>query len=95
MKKKISYIVLAILFISFTFVAFKINCNEKLGTAAQIVIDETEPDTGAINSVTAVVFDFRGYDTLGESVVLFTAICGVAAVLRRTKKVEEAKKDEK
>ena len=95
MKKKISYIVLAILFISFIFVAIKINCNDKLGEAAQIVIDETESETGAINSVTAVVFDFRGYDTLGESVVLFTAICGVSAVLRRAKKVEEVKKDEK
>ena len=47
--------------------------------------------TGAINSVTATVFDFRGYDTLGESIVLFTAICGVAAVLRSEKKAKEDK----
>jgi multisubunit Na+/H+ antiporter MnhB subunit len=38
--------------------------------------------TGAANFVTAVVLDFRGYDTLGEATVLFTAVMGVLAVLR-------------
>jgi multicomponent Na+:H+ antiporter subunit B len=40
--------------------------------------------TGAANLVAAVVLDFRGYDTLGEATVLFTAVMGVLAVLRRT-----------
>ncbi|GAB4307504.1 MAG: hypothetical protein Kow0097_07680 [Candidatus Bipolaricaulota bacterium] len=35
------------------------------------------------NVVTAIVFDYRGYDTLGEATVLFTAVIGVALVLRR------------
>jgi multicomponent Na+:H+ antiporter subunit B len=39
-------------------------------------------DTGAINLVTGVVFDFRGYDTLGEATILFTAVMGVLAILR-------------
>jgi len=39
--------------------------------------------TGAANFVTAVVLDFRGYDTLGEAAVLFTAVMGVLAVLRK------------
>ena len=34
-------------------------------------------ETGANNVVTSVVFDYRGYDTLGEATVLFTAIAGV------------------
>jgi len=34
-------------------------------------------ETGANNAVTSVVFDYRGYDTLGEATVLFTAIAGV------------------
>jgi len=29
------------------------------------------------------VFDYRGFDTLGEATVLFTAVAGVLAVLRR------------
>lgn len=39
--------------------------------------------TGAANLVTSVILDFRGYDTLGEATVLFTAVIGVIAVLRR------------
>jgi len=43
-------------------------------------------DTGAANIVTAVLLDFRGYDTLGEATVLFTAIVGALALLRRKNK---------
>ncbi len=38
--------------------------------------------TGAANRVTAVLLDFRAYDTLGEATVLFTAVMGALAVLR-------------
>lgn len=34
----------------------------------------------ASNVVTSIVWDFRGYDTLGEESVLFTAAIGVAAL---------------
>jgi len=39
--------------------------------------------TGATNAVNAVLLDFRGYDTLGEVIVLFTAVLGSIALLRR------------
>lgn len=39
-------------------------------------------DTGSVNLVTGVVFDYRGYDTLGEATILFTAVIGVMAILR-------------
>ncbi len=38
--------------------------------------------SGSINLVTGVVFDFRGYDTLGEAAVLVTAVLGVLTILR-------------
>ncbi|TLX75745.1 DUF4040 domain-containing protein [Labilibacter sediminis] len=38
--------------------------------------------TGSANLVTGVLFDFRGYDTLGEATILFTAAIGVLTVLR-------------
>ncbi len=38
--------------------------------------------TGSVNLVTGVVFDYRGYDTLGEATILFTAVMGVLAILR-------------
>ena len=42
-------------------------------------IENSEHDTHAPNIVTAVLADYRGYDTLGETVVIFTA--GLACVL--------------
>jgi multisubunit Na+/H+ antiporter MnhB subunit len=38
--------------------------------------------TGSANLVTGIIFDFRGYDTLGEATILFTAVIGVLTVLR-------------
>ena len=52
----------------------------------QYIIDNTQSETGADNGVTAVVFDYRGFDTLGEATVLFTAVAGVILIFRRTKK---------
>jgi len=39
--------------------------------------------TGAANAVTAVLLDFRAYDTLGEATIIFVSILGTYAVLRR------------
>jgi multicomponent Na+:H+ antiporter subunit B len=39
--------------------------------------------TGAVNVVAAIILDFRGYDTLGEGTVLFTAVVGVLTIVRR------------
>jgi multicomponent Na+:H+ antiporter subunit B len=43
-------------------------------------------ETGVPNVVTAVLASYRGYDTLGETVVVFTAGAGVIALLRRRRK---------
>lgn len=48
-----------------------------------------QEETGANNVVTAIVFDYRGFDTLGEATVLFTAVLGTGLALRRTKRGEE------
>ena len=40
-------------------------------------------ETGVPNIVTAVLASYRGYDTLGETAVIFTAGVGVIALLRR------------
>jgi len=52
----------------------------------QYIIDNTQGETGADNGVTSVVFDYRGFDTLGEATVLFTAVAGVILIFRRLKK---------
>ena len=42
-------------------------------------------ETGIPNMVTAVLASYRGFDTLGEVTVIFTAGVGVIALLRRKK----------
>lgn len=50
---------------------------------ANFYIEQGLKLTGAANLVAAVILDFRAYDTLGEAVVLFTAVTGVVVVLRK------------
>jgi multisubunit Na+/H+ antiporter MnhB subunit len=40
-------------------------------------------ETGAANIVSAVILDYRAYDTLGEATVLFTAVMGAITIIRR------------
>jgi multicomponent Na+:H+ antiporter subunit B len=42
-------------------------------------IEMGHEETGALNMVTAVLADYRGYDTLGETTVIFTA--GISCLL--------------
>ena len=42
-------------------------------------IEKSMEETGSPNFVTAILADYRGYDTLGEVVVVFTA--GIASAL--------------
>jgi multicomponent Na+:H+ antiporter subunit B len=49
-------------------------------------LNQVMEETGVPNVVTAVLASYRGYDTLGETVVVFTAGAGVIALLRRRKK---------
>ncbi|HSW10706.1 MAG TPA: hydrogen gas-evolving membrane-bound hydrogenase subunit E [Bacillota bacterium] len=44
-------------------------------------VDEECEQSGIPNTVTAIIFDYRGYDTMGEATVLFTAVGAAAAVL--------------
>ncbi|MCL2146628.1 MAG: hypothetical protein FWH52_02360 [Synergistaceae bacterium] len=45
-------------------------------------IDSALKDRSAQNIVTSLVFDYRGFDTLGEASVLFTAVCSISALFR-------------
>ena len=60
--------------------------------AAAGIVQQNLDKTHAVNDVTSVVFDFRGYDTMGEAFILMTAVAGTTVILF-TKKI--AKKEEK
>ena len=49
-------------------------------------LNEALKETGVPNVVTAVLASYRGYDTLGETIVVFTAGIGVIALLRRARR---------
>lgn len=49
-----------------------------------------ENEVDVPNVVTAVLASFRGYDTLGETTVVFTAGAGIIALLRRRKSRRDA-----
>lgn len=49
-------------------------------------IEKAVTETGVPNVVTAVLASYRGYDTFGETIVVFTAGIGVIALLRRRRK---------
>ncbi len=48
-------------------------------------IKKTYEETGVVNFVTAILANYRGYDTLGETSVIFTAGLSVILLLRRKK----------
>ena len=53
---------------------------------AEIIVDTDLEKTKAVNDVAAVVFDYRGYDTIGESFILLAAICGSFVIIRMIRK---------
>lgn len=56
---------------------------DPLMPVAQIYALQTVEKTGATNVISAINFDWRAYDTLGESTILLTAATGVKLLMRR------------
>ncbi len=63
--------------------------------AAAVIVQQNLAKTHAVNDVTSVVFDFRGYDTMGEAFILITAVAGSSVILFTRKSGKEEKKDDK
>ncbi len=58
---------------------------------AERYIEKGLQETGAVNIVTGMILDYRAFDTLGESHVLFIATCTVLILLRLDKKEQKEK----
>jgi multicomponent Na+:H+ antiporter subunit B len=52
------------------------------------------PERSTTDVVTAVNFDYRGFDTLGEEFILFAAVVGVASILRKLRGERERAPDD-
>jgi len=58
-------------------------------------IIESPEEIGVPNMVTSVLASYRGYDTLGEVTVIFTAGIGVVLLLGRSRRNKSKEKDER
>ena len=54
-------------------------------------LEDGPVEVGVPNIVAAVLASYRGYDTLGETTVVFTAGVGIIALLRRARRRKEAR----
>jgi multicomponent Na+:H+ antiporter subunit B len=52
-------------------------------------LEKTLEETATPNAVTSVLADYRGYDTLGETTVIFTAGVSCILILRKRRKKKE------
>ena len=50
---------------------------------AERYVNHGVAETGAVNAVAGMILDYRAFDTLGESFVLFTALCAVTILMSR------------
>ena len=53
---------------------------------AERYIEKSYSETGSVNFVTAVLASYRGYDTLGEVIVIFASGISVVLLLRKKRK---------
>lgn len=53
-------------------------------------LEKTLVETATPNAVTSVLADYRGYDTLGETTVIFTAGISCILILRTRKRKKRA-----
>lgn len=65
------------------------------GHYGQVLAHSAGPDRHASNSVVAIAFDYRGFDTVVEEMILFVAAGGVALLLRSRRDDEEHEAMEK
>jgi multicomponent Na+:H+ antiporter subunit B len=65
-----------------------------LGPYGDVLNAVSVPERNITDVVTAVNFDYRGFDTLGEEFILFAAVIGVAILLRAQRDEEEREASE-
>ncbi len=52
-------------------------------TASRFYREAVVTETGALNTVSAILYDFRAFDSLGESTVIFATVSGIVLLLSR------------
>lgn len=88
MIKKTIAVVMTVLFIAFLLIAvtqmppFGQADNPAHNEVMEKYIEDGMEDTGAVNIVSAMILDYRAFDTFIEASVIFTALITIMAVLK-------------
>jgi multisubunit Na+/H+ antiporter MnhB subunit len=90
MTKGIFIFVLTMLFIILSYSVMQMPAlgsvdNPSYNATTRYYLDNSTTDTGAQNVIAAIITDYRAFDTLGETTVLFTSIAAVLSVLSTLK----------
>lgn len=60
---------------------------------ADYIIENALSETGAFNVIASVITDYRAFDTLGETLILFVSIVCVLSILHRPKEESHGQSD--
>lgn len=94
MKRLIIVIALVALAFGFFPLATQLSVASTLTNTAEHYVGKGAEELGAANLVTSVVVSYRGLDTLGEILVLFTATTGVTTLLASVNPTSKKKDDD-
>ncbi|QWB99734.1 hypothetical protein KHQ88_06135 [Mycoplasmatota bacterium] len=99
MKNVIANILFIVLFIILVIAIFEMPTSPSTNAPAyndvvDYYVEEGADETNASNLIAGILADYRGFDTLGENIVLFTSVVAVGSVLRSTKYDKEVKDNE-
>ena len=83
MKKAIVIFLLAVFgyFMAITFLDPQFEAGRNRHGVKDVYLDKTKSELKTANTVTAIVVNFRGFDTLGEVTVLFLAATALGSIL--------------
>ncbi|MBN2778937.1 MAG: Na(+)/H(+) antiporter subunit B [Bacteroidales bacterium] len=87
MKKIIIILLLAVIGYFLADIFFEIPFGEDSMVVSKEYLDKSPNDLHVANTVTSIVVNFRGFDTLGEVTVLFLASTAIGSILFRRRKV--------
>ncbi|WP_422481469.1 hydrogen gas-evolving membrane-bound hydrogenase subunit E [Pleomorphochaeta sp. DL1XJH-081] len=94
MKRLIIVIALVAIALGFFPLATQLSEASTLTNTAEHYVGKGAEELGAANLVTSVVVSYRGLDTLGEILVLFTATTGVTTLLGSTHPTSQKRDDD-
>lgn len=84
-KKILVVAILAVIGYSLMNVMLQVPFGQHRETVGDFYLEQSPSTLKVANTVTAIVVNFRGFDTLGEVTVLFLAAMGLASIMYRRK----------